>query len=165
MIFNQQSISEQSAWFRGATEAIGKEGENGVDAVEQMWTDIKTLMQTGDVGESQIASQMETTMDEAERVLNESMNRMLAEAEAQGFNVPEAFITKFNEGNIRIGAAAEAWMGLMGTTMGADIKGPTISAPTFVGGNTTYTVHVSGGSSANPGQDVSRTLQYVGGRQ
>jgi hypothetical protein len=151
-IFNEQSIAAQAGFFKGHTEAIAQDAKEGTDTAATMFENLKTTMSTLGLEDIKIASEIDRIVGEADTILETAMNTA----------VPAAFVIKFNAGKVAMGTAVNDYVTTLEGIVGADIAGPTITAPTFIGGSTTYTVNVTASNSSTPGQSVSRALQTVG---
>lgn len=163
-IFNEQSIKEQAGFFKGITEAIASDAKTGKDTVGQAWEDLGTLMSIDNLGEIKIGTEIETIMAEARTILNTGLTGLITDATEAGVEVPASFLNKFNAGAIQWGPAAQDYWNEVEGVIGENIAGPTITAPTFIGGSTTYTVNVTASNTPNPGKEVSRALQRAGGQ-
>jgi hypothetical protein len=161
-IFNEQSVAAQASFFKGHTEAIASDAKTGKETAEGMFLDLKTTLSTLGLEDIKIASEIDRILGEADTILETALTALITTAETAGAAVPAAFVIKFNAGKRAMGTAATDYMTTLEGIVGADISGPTITAPTFIGGSTTYTVNVTASPTSNPGQSVSRALQTVG---
>jgi len=162
-IFNEQSVGKQASFFKAITAGVIEDAMHGEGVVKGLWEDLSTLMSIDNLDQVKIDVEIGRIMDEAAVILNTGITTLIDAAGQGGEDIPEAFIRRFNAGVGGFGTAATDWMGLIADELEATIEGPTITAPTFIGGSTTYTVNVTTTGSSNVGRDVSRALQFAGG--
>jgi len=152
-IFNQKGVAEQAAFLMGDLDNV----------IEKLGIFKETAASMDELGEIKIDEAMGTIMADAQTAIDEGITALVTSAGEAGTAVSAAYIDSFESANgaTTWGPSAQTYMDEVEGVIGAEIAGPTISAPTFVGGSTTYTVNVSATTSKNPGQAVSRALQYV----